>query len=727
MTRPLTLCLSLALLSASLHAREGMWMPQQLPEIADELKAAGLSLDPSDLTELTGFPLGAIVSLGGCSASFVSPRGLVVTNHHCVHGSIQYNTTPENNLLRDGFLARELSDEVPAAPGSRVYVTVGVDNVTDQVIDEKTDKLDGRKRLTAIEDNEKSLVSACEADAGHRCDVYSYYGGESYYLIKRMEIRDVRLVYAPPMGVGKFGGDTDNWMWPRHTGDFGFYRAWVGPDGRPADYSEANVPYTPEHVLKLDTDGVAAGDFVMLGGYPGRTNRHRLPSEIEYTFGWSYPAFVALAGDALSIVDAQTEGREDAAIKYASFVAGVNNYYKNRQGMLDSYAHSDMLERKQRLHSGLKAWVEDDRGRRKAYAKDIEDIETLLTRRDAIAQREYHLSYGMPTLLEQAQMLYRLAVEREKPDAARKAGYQDRDLPRIRQRLEALERRYDRQVDQALAAHFMSRYLSLPAGDRDAALDRVLGLESGLDVEAVSSLMDPWYDGTELGDTESRLAWLDASRSAFEDSDDRMIELAVALFDRDMKREARDETLKGDIQQAYAGYMAALKAYLTSRGEAVYPDANSTLRITYGTVTGREAGLADGTAWTPFTSLRGIVAKHTGEGEFDAPDAQLAAIEAQHFAGHDLPSLGSVPVNFLATLDITGGNSGSAVLNDRAELVGLAFDGTLDSIISDWDVNEARTRSIQVDVRYMLWQMDVVDQAHELLREMGITPASEPQ
>ncbi len=724
MTRTLTVCLSLMLFSASLHAREGMWMPQQLPEIADDLKAAGLKLDPSDLTELTGFPLGAVVSLGGCSASFVSPKGLVVTNHHCVYGSIQYNTTPENNLLQNGFLAASLSDEVPASPGSRVYVTVGVDNVTKQVIDERTSNLNGRKRLNAIENNEKSLVSACEADAGHRCDVYSYYGGESYYLIKRMEIRDVRLVYAPPMGVGKYGGDTDNWMWPRHTGDFGFYRAYVGPDGRPADYSDANIPFQPEHVLTLDTDGVAAGDFVMLAGYPGRTNRHRLPSEIEYTFGWSYPAFVKLAGDALAIVGAETDGREDAAIKYASFIAGVNNYYKNRQGMLDSYANSDMLERKQALQTGLKTWVDGDRDRRKTYASDIKAIESLLTERDAIAQREYHLAYGMPTLLEQAQMLYRLSVERDKPDAERKAGYQDRDMPRIKQRLEALERRYDRQVDQALSAHFMNQYLAQPKKDRDAALDRAMGLESNMSVEALSALIDPLYAGSELGDTEARLSWLSASRSDFQSSDDAMISLAVKLFDRDMKREARDEALSGDIQQAYAGYMAALKVYLTSQGEAVYPDANSTLRITYGEVTGRDAGLTDGTAWTPFTSLRGVVAKHTGEGEFDAPDAQLAAIENQQYAGYDLPSLNSVPVNFLATLDITGGNSGSAVLNDRAELVGLAFDGTLDSIISDWDVNEARTRSIQVDVRYMLWQMDVVDQAHDLLREMGVTPAS---
>jgi len=297
------------------HAGEGMWTPQQLPQIAEELKVAGLKIDPNDLTELTDFPMGAIVSLGGCSASFVSPRGLVVTNHHCIYGSIQYNSSPEKNLIEEGFLARSLAEELPASPGSRVYVTVAVDDVTGQVIDEATASLGGKPRIDAIEANQKALIAACEKDAGHRCEVYSFYRGETYQLIKRMEIRDVRLVHAPALGVGKFGGDTDNWMWPRHTGDYGFYRAYVGPDGKPADYDEANVPFQPKHVLKLADAGVQAGDFVMIAGYPGSTNRHRLPSEVDYTFGWLYPEYVRLTDEILSIVESETAQREDAAIK----------------------------------------------------------------------------------------------------------------------------------------------------------------------------------------------------------------------------------------------------------------------------------------------------------------------------------------------------------------------------------------------------------------------------
>lgn len=278
--------IALAVLScASAHADEGMWMPQQLPQVAKQLKAAGLKLDPATLTKLTEFPMNAIVSLGGCSASFVSPMGLVATNHHCVYNSVAVNSTPERDLLANGFLAKTLAEEVPAAPGSRIYVTKAVTNVSDKIISPEVAKLSGKARVDAMEKAMKSMVAECEQDAGHRCNVASYYGGLEFYLIKQLEIRDVRLVHAPPEGVGKFGGDTDNWMWPRHTGDYGFYRAYVSRDGKAADYSRDNVPYKPATHLKIAKEGVKEGDFIMALGYPGRTNRHRLPSEVASTFG----------------------------------------------------------------------------------------------------------------------------------------------------------------------------------------------------------------------------------------------------------------------------------------------------------------------------------------------------------------------------------------------------------------------------------------------------------
>ena len=711
--------LMLALASSFAMADEGMWMPQQLPQIANQLKTAGLELDPASLTKLTEFPMAAIVSLGGCSASFVSPNGLVATNHHCVYGSIAHNSTPENDLLANGFLANTLPDEVAAAPGSRIYVTKAVDNVSDKVIDAKTARLNGKKRIDAIEANQKALVAECEKDEGHRCTVAAYYGSLEFYLIKQLEIKDVRLVHAPAEGVGKFGGDTDNWMWPRHTGDYGFYRAYVSPEGKSADYSVDNVPYKPDHHLTLAKDGVKEGDFVMALGYPGRTNRHRLPSEVSETFEWAYPNTVQHFNNTLAIIARETANDKDAELKYASRVAGLNNYMKNRQGMLDSYADSDFLQRKTAEHAALTQWVNSSREHKKAYADDLKAIEKLLQQRHQHERNTYLLDNATPRLLAVARNLHRLAHERTKDDENRKAGYQQRDLPRYQAYLSGMERNFAVSVEKALDFYNLSRYVAQPKKQRNAAFDAAMGIKDGMDDAALKSLIDSWYANTGLDKLSNRNALLEMSLDDYKNSDDAFIKAAIALYKSDLKREAEEEELAGKIQQAYASYMRAKIAFMQSKGQAVYPDANSTLRVTFGNVKGRGHGTEDGNAWAAFTTLRGITAKATGEGEFNAPATQLAAIKAKQYGPYKVDSLNSVPVNYLATLDITGGNSGSAVLNSKAEFVGLAFDGTLDSIISDWDYNPANTRSIQVDLRYMLWQMQL-DGADKLLQEMGV-------
>ncbi|MEY4931795.1 MAG: hypothetical protein RLZZ403_115 [Pseudomonadota bacterium] len=719
--KPRLALLLLSSLCASALADEGMWTPSQLPQLSGPLRSAGLELDATQLSRLEDYPLGAVVSLGGCTGSFVSDAGLVVTNHHCAYGSIQYNSTSERNLITLGFHAPTQADELRAAPGSRIFVTVATTDVTDRVIDRRTARLAGRARTLAIEDHEKQLVAECERDKGHRCNVVAFHGGLEYRLVKQLEIRDVRLVHAPPEGVGKFGGDTDNWMWPRHTGDFTFYRAYVGKDGKPADFSRDNVPYRPRLHLKLAPAGIREGDFVMVAGYPGRTNRHRLASEVGYTFGRAYPEFVGLATTQLAVIDSATKGRDAAALKYASTVASLNNTLKNRQGMIASYGQTDLLARKEQELRELKAWVQADAERSQRFAGDIEAVEAVIAERQAVARREFLLGPSTPRLLGAARTLYRLANEKQKPaDSARKPAFQARNWPRIRQGLEAIDRRYDEQVDKALAAHFLNDYLALPAELQNKAFLAALGVRRGMMPADIDSRLTALYQGSRLGVAGDRLAWLEQDVDSFKRSNDTFIRAAVALYDDDRVREDQDDELDGKLQQAYANYMRALIAWKDSRGEAVYPDANGTLRITYGKVAGRTAGNADGVAWTAFTSLRGIAAKHTGTGEFDAPDNQLAAIKAGVFGAYEDPQLRSVPVNFLSTLDITGGNSGSPVLNARGELVGLAFDGTLDAVLSDWDFNPATTRTIAVDLRYVLWQLQVVDKADALLREMGV-------
>lgn len=723
----LSLLAAAALASATAaHADEGMWMPKQLPQIAKALKAGGLALDPAKLNDLTAFPMGAVVSLGGCTASFVSPQGLVVTNHHCAYGSIQYNSKPDRDLLKNGFYATTLADELPAAPGSRILVTVDMKDVTADVLNTATRALTGKARTDAIEATEKRLVAACEADAGHRCNVYSFYGGLQYQLIKQLEIRDVRLVHAPATGVGLFGGDADNWMWPRHTGDYSFYRAYVGPDGRPADFSKDNKPYAPKHHLRVaspQASPLSEGDFVMVAGYPGHTDRHRLPREVDFAFGWQHPKQIEVMGQAIDIIKAETANRRDAEIRMANRMQGLQNYHKNLQGQQQSYDSGDVLARKTAAFEAVKSWVNAAPERQARYGADIAATEALLAQREAITRNELLLGFGTPTLLQAARQLYENAQQRAKPDAERKAGYQDRDASRIKANQERLDRRYDEPTDKKSAAHFLARYLAQPADTLNPALLNALGLKPGMDEAAVRARLDGLYAGSKLADGATRLGWLGKDVAAFQASDDAFIKAAVALYEDDQRREHRDKELAGKLQQAYAGTMQAVIDFHAAQGRAVYPDANSTLRISFGKVQGRNPG-ADGTVWSAFTTLRGIPAKHKGPveagGEFNAPAEQLAAIKARNFGNYYVKALDSVPVNFLATLDTTGGNSGSPVLNKKGELVGLLFDGTLDAVISDWDFNPKMVRSICVDSRYMLWQMSTVDKTTRLLDEMGV-------
>ncbi len=705
------------------HAAEGMWTPQQLPQIAKDLKATGLALDPAKLQDLTAFPMGAVVSLGGCTASFVSPQGLVVTNHHCAFGSIQYNSTPQRDLLKNGFYAATLADELPAAPGSRVYVTVDMKDVTAEVLSASTRALTGKARIDAIEAAQKRLVAACEADKGHRCNVYAFFGGLKYQLIKQMEIRDVRLVHAPAGGVGVFGGDADNWMWPRHTGDYSFYRAYVGADGKPAEFSKDNKPYQPKYHLKLATSPLNENDFVMVTGYPGRTNRHRLPSEVDYNFGTNKPALVKVLGESIAIIKAETAGRRDAEIRMAAKMQGLRNRFKNYEGQQQSYEGSDILARKQAGFDRLKAWVDGAAERRARYGADIAATENLLAERQRIERDELLMGFMAPALLNAARELYEVAQERAKPDGERKAGYQDRDLPRLRATQQQLDRRYDESTDKRLAAHFLAQYLAQPAASLDQAWLDALGLKAGQDEASVRAHLDQLYAASKLADTAARMAWMDKDVAAFKASDDAFIKAAVALYADDQRRETRDRDLAGKLQPVYAATQQAMIDYHASRGEVVYPDANSTLRISYGRVQGRDVG-RDGETWSAFTTLRGIVAKHKGPdeagGEFNAPANELAAIKARQFGNYYVKGLDSVPVNFLSTLDTTGGNSGSPVLNKKGELVGLLFDGTLDAVIADWDFNPKMVRSIVLDARYMLWQMSVVDKATRVLNEMGV-------
>jgi hypothetical protein len=721
MTRSKLLSLSLLLgvsaLAVPAAAKEGMFTPDQLQDIGTQLEEAGLEIDPAELADLTGFPMGAVVSLGGCSASFVSPEGLVVTNHHCARGSVQFNSTAENNYLANGFLAKAKGDELPAAPGSRIYVTTQVTDVTERMR-AGTGELAPNARYDTIEQRSKDIIAECEQDAGFRCQVASFYGGAQYKLIKRLEVRDVRIVYSPADSVGKYGGDIDNWQWPRHTGDFAFYRAYVAPDGSAADYSEANVPYQPDHHLKVSAAGLDDGDFVMAAGYPGATSRYTLLAEVENTFGWTYPTLQGLLTSWIATIEAAAPEGSDARVKYESRLAGLNNTEKNLRGQIEGARRVGLVDRRREREAALDAWIAADPARAE-YGEAIAAL-TELSQESAQASREdFWYNYGTNAqLLGAAQRLYRLAKEREKPDATRDPGYQERDMTFFRQSLQTIDRRYDPVVEKQEWLLFLTGYLAQPAGDRVPALDTALGLTAQTTAADPPAILDPYYAATTLDESETRLALMEADAATLEASEDPFMQLAVALYDYERQLEEAAEERAGRALALRPAYMEAITQWQRENGVLTYPDANSTLRVTFGSVLGGSP--RDGLAYLPFTTLEGIVAKNTGEEPFDAPQKLIERVEAGDYGAYALDSIGSVPVNFLSDLDSTGGNSGSATLNARAELVGLLFDGTFESVNSDWNFDLRTTRTIHVDTRYMLWVMEKVDGAEGLIAEMDI-------
>ncbi|MGK2859504.1 MAG: S46 family peptidase [Thermoanaerobaculia bacterium] len=714
---PLILVLTFA---ASAFAGEGMWMPQQVPLFEEQLGALGMTLDAKSFTDLTGFPMGAVISLGGCTASFVSPQGLVVTNHHCAFGSIQHNSTPERDLTVHGFLARSLDEELPARPDARVFVTTRIEDVTEHLRGKIDPGITGAKRHAIIEQRTKSMIADCERPGGVRCRVASFFEGALYQRITQTEIRDVRLVYAPAEGVGNYGGDVDNYMWPRHTGDFSFYRAYVGKDGKPADYSKDNVPFAPAHWLKVSTDELNEGDLVIVAGYPGRTSRHITADEYRVAYEFRYPRSIEHYKTILDVLRAESAKSDEARIRLTSRIEGNANGLKRFEGTWEGMSKRNLLERKRRDEAELQAWIAAEPARAKKHGGALEEIAKLNERSRARMEVDFLEPWltRSSTLLSEAITIHRLAVEREKKDADRQPGYQERDLPRIKAAVARAQRTIDLPSDRALLSHFLKLSADLPIGQRIAAVDRALAATGEATVDAqVAKYVEQLYANTKMADLRERTAMLAETPAQLKKRGDAFLDLAAAMLPQQLEREKFEHEISGSMALVRPRYIEALRAM---RGGALYPDANGTLRVTFGTVEGYRP--RDGVRYAPQTTVAGLLEKETGVNPFDSPKALLEALRAGRTTGYVDAELGVVPVNFLTTADTTGGSSGSPTLNRKGELCGLGFDGTYEAISKDWVYDPELTRAIHVDSRFMLWVMDYVDGAHNLMREMGVEP-----
>ena len=703
----------------------GMWMPAQmsLQQHVENFQKMGVHMDAKTLSDPLAEPLAGVVWLGGCTASLVSPDGLIVTNHHCVQSALEYNSNEKENLIETGFLAKTREEEKSAGPAARVMVVQSYKDVTNEMREGLDQIKDPTARKDESEKRQKQLLAACEKDRpGIRCQVSSFFRGGLYQLIEMLEIRDVRLVYVPERSVGDYGGEIDNWEWPRHTGDWSFYRAYVGKDGMPADYSADNVPFHPRHWIKVSTAGLKPGDFVMVTGYPGSTDRAATAAEVHHDLEWYYPYLITYYDERYKLAESHLEDADKKTVEHATTMKqGIQNGLEKFQGIVDGMKKGDLLARKDDLDKRTRAWAAQPG--HESYKQAIDKLDSILE--DEFRTARVHFDRGSTfsgsRLLGTAISLTRWAEERGKKDPERKPGYQNRDMVRAVSGQKQFTKQFDETLDRAGFRLTLLRALQLPEADRPW-LATLLDAKKGqkIDEAFVEKTLDAWYKRQLIEDQKLRLDLLDKGTPASVKAvKDPFVKAAQRIWPIVKAEEKKNDARDGELLLVAPMYDDAMKQML---GGALAPDANGTLRITYGTIKSlkpESKELAEG----PFTVGSQILAKDTGKEPFNSPAKLLAALKAKQFGPYADSALGGeLPVDFESDLDITNGNSGSPTINGKGELVGLAFDGNKEGLASDVVFDGTTTRTIQVDARYMIWNMDLLDGADHLLKEMGITP-----
>jgi hypothetical protein len=719
--RALLILLSLLLVASTAHAVGGKWTPAQLLDHdAEWLQELGLEIPVEQLwSPGEGGLLEAVVQVHGCSSGFVSPRGMLITNHHCAFGILQHHSTAENDIIAGGYLAESVADELPG-PAVRASIPSRFTDVTDAIRAAVPEDADDLERFEAIEAKKKAFVASCEEGESRRCEVAVYDDGVRYTLIEAIEYPDVRLVYAPPQAVGEYGGEIDNWMWPRHTGDFSLLRVYTGPDGSPAEYAEDNIPLAPKRHLQIARQGVSDGSFVMVVGYPGRTYRRLIRSEMEERHQRYFPSRAALYQDWMEIMAAAGERDEEARIAMASRYKSLANREKNARGQVAAIDRGDLVGKKLAAETEVLEWIAEHleyAGALDAY-RGLEDVagEVLVDWDRSFLLGEVRAG-ALPLSL--ALTITRWSMESEKPDVERRADYQERNRARTRSDLERAQKTLHAETDAELMADWWRRLRSLPEDQRIAPLDAIV--LTGASSDAVRAAVDRLLAETSVTDEATRLEMLGETPAELRARKDPLIELAFALQEAAyLPRERSDDRRAGAWLRLRPSWRRAVEAHA---GRPVDPDANGTLRVSLAHVKGyspREA------VWMkPLTTVAGVIEKHTGSEPFDAPAAvRKKAAEAPKSRWSD-PTVGNVPVGFLATGDTTGGSSGSPVLDGRGTLVGVNFDRVWENIANDFGYNPDIARNITADVRYMLWMLEEIEgaKAEWILGELGLHQA----
>lgn len=681
------------LISFSASAQQGgMWIPSLLKGMNEtEMQNLGSKLSAEDIYSVNNSSLkDAIVHFnGGCTAEIISPKGLLLTNHHCGFGQIQSHSSVENDYLKDGFWAMSLDEELPNDHLEVTFI-VRIEDVTKAVLNGVTDDMAPKVSQSLIQKNTNDLQKSYAKEAWQDTKVKAFFKGNQYFLFVTESFEDIRLVGAPPSAIGKFGSDTDNWMFPRHTGDFSMFRIYADKNNRPAKYSKDNVPYTPKHFLPVSLDGIQEGDFTMVFGFPGRTNEYLPAVAVEQITQKVNPTNINIREKALKVIDAAMKSDDKIRIQYASKQAGIANYWKKWIGENQGIEKSNAIAKKREFEAEFSKAI--SKKKYKKYQTLLSDFDKLYAEFEPYTVKRsnfFEVFYRNSELMNMMFRLYQLEQASAKGD-------------------EAFNK----------AKEFVSAQISRIHKDFNADVDR--GVFSAImplyDAKVTSSTI---YDNTSFIKLSTALKQLDGSSNEVisrinTDAAYKFAKPYIAEFYNYL--EPNYQRINGEIAKVQKAYMKALMEVLPS--DKYYPDANSTLRVTYGQVQGYAP--RDAVYYNPVSYLDGIIEKHIpGDYEFNVPEKLIELHKSKDY-GQYADTNGKVPVCFLGTNHTTGGNSGSPAIDAHGNLIGLNFDRVWEGTMSDMNYDPEICRNIMVDARYILFIVDKYAGAKHLIDEMKL-------